>query len=142
MTLRNRVFGIVQEDEDMMGHFPELKLGTRFKVVETHKDSDYGEGIVAVQIENGPYIHVESRGGNFWCFWEENTMCEIEEILDIPETSFTPDVDINLFNGRPIVTQLYKMAGQENCDSEEYDLMQKAADYIAWLERKIIAGRS
>ncbi len=49
------------------------------------------------------------------------------------------EIKLNHFQGAivPITRALYAFAGQENCDSEEYDLMQKAADYIVALEQRL-----
>lgn len=36
-----------------------------------------------------------------------------------------------------ITTALYSLAAQENNDGDEGNLMQKAADYITWLEEQL-----
>lgn len=38
----------------------------------------------------------------------------------------------------PIVSVLHALAGQEGADGEPYDQMQQAADYISYLERKLL----
>lgn len=140
MSLVNKVFEIISDDEELQMQFPELKKGVVFKVVTVaERDRDYEDGITSVKIKNGPYLHVNGRDSWFWCFYCEDTMDQLKEIEELASDQYgsSEDVPRNLFNGKDITAQLYKMAGQENCDSEEYDLMQAAADYISWLESQL-----
>jgi len=40
-----------------------------------------------------------------------------------------------------LTTRAFDMAGQENCDGEEYDMIQELADHIVTLERRIALVR-
>jgi hypothetical protein len=40
-----------------------------------------------------------------------------------------------------LTTRAFDMAGQENCDGEEYDMIQELAEHIAELERRIVLVR-
>lgn len=61
-----------------------------------------------------------------------------EQPTDIVDTIVaTRTVSLNHFHGKavPIAYALNAIASQENCDSEEYNLMVEAAEYISDLER-------
>lgn len=148
MNILNKCFKIIEEDEELLAQFPEFVKGAEFKVLSIDaRDYEHSDGIIAVQFKNGPYVHVKSathpnmkaEESWFWCFYCTDNMDQLEELEELSSDQYGSSEDIprNLFNGKDITAQLYKMAGQENCDSEEYDLMQAAADYIRWLESQV-----
>lgn len=137
MSLVNKCFKIVEEDNDggVFDIYPELTIGTEFKVLSVDKENP--DGITAILIKNGPYLHINSRESWFWCFWCQDTMDEIEEIEELSSDQYKIPDTAHLFKGLDIVSQLFKAAGEENCDSEEYDLMQAAGEYIRQLETQL-----
>lgn len=145
MSFLNKVFRVIEEDEELLSQFPEFVKGSEFKVLSISKVGE-STGMTSVQFKNGPYVHVKTathpeiigQDSWFWCFYSDE-IDHLEELEELSSDQYgsSEDVPRNLFNGKDITAQLYKMAGQENCDSEEYDLMQAAADYIRWLESQL-----
>lgn len=137
MNLVNKCFKIIEEDEELLDQFPEFKHGTEFKVISTDTANGKPDGIIAVQIKGGDYIHVNSRDSWFWCFYCQDTLYQIEEIEELSSDQYKIPDTAHLFKGRDIASQLFKVAGAENCDSEEHDLMQAAGEYIRQLEAQL-----
>ena len=137
MNLVNKCFKIVKEDNDggVFDIYPELTIGTEFKVLSVDKENP--DGITSILIKNGPYLHIGSRESWYWCFWEQDTMDEIEEIEELSSDQYKIPDTAHLFKGRDIASQLFKVAGAENCDAEEHDLMQAAGEYIRQLEAQL-----
>lgn len=145
MELIGKQFEVIENDDELTEQFPQFVPGFKFQVINAVNEDDLETcGITAV-IDlltnkiitiNDPTPFGESW---FWCFYSEDTMHQIKEIgqgEDVPNIS---EIKLDHFHGKivPITKALYAFAGQENCDSEEYDLMQKAADYIVALEQRL-----
>ena len=136
MNLIGKCFKVVKEDTDgIFDVYPELTIGTEFKVLTV--DRENSDGITGILIKNETYLHIGFRESSFWCFWEQYTMDEIEEIEEFASDRYKTPNTAHSFKGRDIASQLFKVAGAENCDTEEYDLMQAAGEYIRWLERQL-----
>lgn len=145
MELIGKQFEVILNDDELTEQFPVFIPGFKFQVISTANDDELKTfGITAV-IDlltnkiitiNDPTPHGESW---FWCFYSDDTMDQIKEIGQGEEVATLSEIKLNHFHGKivPIAQALYAFAGQENCDSEEYDLMQKAADYIVALETRL-----
>lgn len=137
MNLINKCFRIITPDEELIKQFPELTPGTEFKVIETGNEhvGEDADGIIAVQIKNGPYIHVKSRESWFWCLFCEDTMNELEEIPELASDQY-PAVDLsNLYQGAEMPDQLEAIADELN--DWNAGLVTHAAYYIRQLEAKL-----
>lgn len=125
------LYQIVVQDLHLVRFFPELKLRAEFEALVVEEE---GRAISRVKLANGKIIDVKDEGAGtndeYWCLFNI-AMNELAEIKDFTAAT------IDMFNGQKISTALYSTAGQENCDDEEYDLMQAAADYIVWLEKQL-----
>lgn len=137
MNLVNKCFKIIEENNEggFFDIYPELTIDTEFKVLSVDKEDPHA--ITAILLKNGIYLHIGSRESCFWCFWEQDTMNEIEEIEELSSDQYKIPDTAHLFKGRDIASQLFKVAGAENCDSEEHDLMQAAGEYIRQLEAQL-----
>ncbi|CCI88653.1 hypothetical protein BN80_079 [Yersinia phage phiR1-RT] len=135
-------YKIIGEDFDSgsgtVVYHPEFKKGAEFKVVKI-EERRWVTGITAVQFRDGPLIDIaEFPNSPFWAFYVDNEMAHlIEQFEEISSDPIEVINRINMYAGRPIALALDKMASQENCDTEEYDLMVKAAAYIRWLEKEL-----
>ena len=126
-------FEIIEEDDELVEQFPELTVGTQFKVVHM-----ICEGIVAIQIKNGPYLSIaENPNAWFWCFWMSDNYNQIKKIEELASDPIDVIKHMGIFGGRRISTCLIAQAGQENNDGYEGNLMQAAGEYIEWLERQL-----
>lgn len=135
MSLVNKVFEIISDDEELQMQFPELKKGVVFKVVTVaERDRDYEDGITSVKIKNGPYLHVNDRDSWFWCFYCEDTMDQLKEIEELA-SDFFPEAPKNQFDGMEITVRLEEAKSRVN--GYEANLMQAAADYIQQLEKQL-----
>lgn len=135
MTLVDKVFEIIEEDEELLMQFPEFKKGTVFKVVTVaERDRDYEDGITSVKIKNGPYLHINGRDSWFWCFYCEDTMNQLKEVEELA-SDFFPEAPMNTFDGMEITVRLEEAKNRVN--GYEANLMQCAADYIRQLEKRI-----
>lgn len=135
MNLVNKVFEIIEDDEELLMQFPELKKGVVFKVVTVaERDRDYEDGITSVKIKNGPYLHVNGRDSWFWCFYYEDTMDQLKEIEELA-SDFFPEAPKNQFDGMEITVRLEEAKSRVN--GYEANLMQAAADYIQQLEKQL-----
>lgn len=135
MILVNKVFEIIEDDEELLMQFPELKKGTVFKVVTVaERDRDYEDGITSVKIKNGPYIHVNGRDSWFWCFYCEDTMDQLKEVEELA-SDFFPEAPMNLFEGREISECLENIADELN--NYNGSLVLHAAAYIKQLEKHL-----
>lgn len=137
MSLVNKVFEIIEEDEELLMQFPEFKKGTIFKVVTVaERDRDYEDGITSVKIKNGPYLHVNGRDSWFWCFYCEDTMGQLKEIEEL-SSDFFPEAPapMNLFEGREISECLENIA--DELTSYNGSLVLQAAAYIRQLEKSL-----
>lgn len=127
----NHLYKIAVQDISLVRYFPDLKLNTEFEALVVEEE---GRAISRVKLANDKIIDVKDQAcdtnDEFWCLFN----ISMNELIEIKE--FTRQA-IDMFNGQKISTALYKTAGQENCDDEEYDLMQAAADYIVWLEKQL-----
>lgn len=145
MGLIGKQFEVIENDDELSEQFPMFIPGFKFQVISVVNEDDLEMcGITAV-IDlltnkiitiNDPTPHGESW---FWCFYSEDTMHQIKEIGQGEDVPLISEIKLNHFQGAivPITRALCAFAGQENCDSEEYDLMQKAADYIVALEQRL-----
>lgn len=135
-------YKIIGEDFDVdsgtVSYHPEFKKGGEFKVVKIEVKS-WCTGITAVQFRDGPLIDIaEFPDSPFWAFYADNEITGlIQKIEELSSDPIEVINDFNMYAGRPIAIALDKMASQENCDAEEYDLMVKAATYIRWLEKEL-----
>lgn len=135
MNLVNKVFEIIEDDEELLMQFPELKKGVIFKVVTTaERDRDYEDGITSVKIKNGPYLHVNGRDSWFWCFYCEDTMHQLEEIEELASDMF-PEVPSGQFDGLPIVERLDSIV--DELGGYNANLVIAAIDYIKKLEKQL-----
>ncbi|WJZ27952.1 inhibitor of host Lon protease [Serratia phage 92A1] len=144
MDLKNKCYRILKEDPELIDQFTEFVIGAEFRVVQTKNSV----GITAVQFRNGPFIDIKARMDSwFWCFYnmdnaeDRSSLEEIEELAQDPieSTKKRSQIKLDHFQGRAVDISyaLSAFASQENCDSEEYDLMQKASEYIKWLESEL-----
>lgn len=129
---RGKWFKIVKEDEELQVKFPELKKGTIIKVIGISTTADLSGGIVEVMLSTGEKLCIHDRDIGFWCFWESNSIDELEEIDQV-----VCDGGLGEFEGERISYALAKLAAQENNDGYEGNLMQAAAEYIEYLERRL-----
>ncbi|URY11191.1 protease inhibitor [Shigella phage ESh15] len=130
---RGKWFKIVKEDEELQVKFPELKKGTIIKVIGTTTEDGYGDhGIIEVMLNTGEKLCIYDRDTSLWCFWESHSIDELEEIDQV-----VCDGGLGEFEGERISYALAKLAGQENNDGYEGNLMQAAAEYIEYLERRL-----
>ena len=135
MNLVNKVFEIIEDDEELLMQFPELKKGVIFKVVTTaERDRDYEDGITSVKIKNGPYLHVNGRDSWFWCFYCEDTMDQLKEIEELA-SDFFPEVPSGQFDGLPIVERLDSIV--DELGGYNANLVIAAIDYIKKLEKQL-----
>lgn len=135
MSLVNKVFEIISDDEELQMQFPELKKGIVFKVVTVaERDRDYEDGITSVKIKNGPYLHVNGRDSWFWCFYCEDTMDQLKEIEELASDMF-PEVPTSMFDGLPIVERLDAIV--DELDGYNANLVIAAIDYIKKLEKQL-----
>lgn len=135
MTLVDKVFEIIEEDEELLMQFPEFKKGTVFKVVTVaERDRDYEDGITSVKIKNGPYLHINGRDSWFWCFYCEDTMNQLKEVEELA-SDFFPEAPMNLFEGREISECLENIA--DELTSYNGSLVLQAAAYIKQLEKQL-----
>lgn len=126
---RGKWFKIVKEDEELQVKFPELKKGTLIKVIGTTTEGGYGgHGINEVMLNTGDKLCIYDRDTSLWCFWESHSIDELEEIDQV--------VCVGEFEGERISYALAKLAAQENNGGYEGNLMQAAAEYIEYLERR------
>ncbi|BAQ22730.1 inhibitor of host Lon protease [Edwardsiella phage PEi20] len=132
MKLVDKVFEIVEDDEELLIQFPEMKKGVTFKVVAV--DNDHADGITAVQIRNGKYIHINSKDSWFWCFYCGDTMHQLKEVEELA-SDFWPAKPMNTFDGMEITVRLEEAKTRVN--GYEANLMQCAADYIRQLEKRL-----
>lgn len=128
----DKCFRIVKEDNTLLQLFPMLTKGTEFRVLKTEMN-----GATIIQVRNGPELDIAGYDIPYWCFWSDDNMDELEEIEESANTPIKKVRYPSLYQGKPIVSQLYSVAGQENNDGYEYDLMQAAADYIRELEKRL-----
>lgn len=140
MNLLNKCFKIVEDDEELRKQFPELEVGVEFKVVAVDNDdfSPEKHGITAVQIKNGPYIHVKSRDTWFWCFYCSDTMYQLKEVEELA-SDFFPEAPKHLFDGKPIAERLSKLAKNSDAEYDYYEgnLLRAAVIYIEQLEKQL-----
>jgi hypothetical protein len=129
---RGKWFKIVKEDEELKVKFPELKKGTIIKVIGISTTADLSSGIVEVMLSTGEKLCIYDRDTSLWCFWESHSIDELEEIDQV-----VCDGGLGEFEGERISYALAKLAGQENNDGYEGNLMQAAAEYIEYLERRL-----
>ncbi|QEA10556.1 inhibitor of host Lon protease [Enterobacter phage vB_EhoM-IME523] len=135
MSLVNKVFEIISDDEELQMQFPELKKGVVFKVVTVaERDRDYEDGITSVKIKNGPYLHVNGRDSWFWCFYCEDTMDQLKEIEELASDMF-PEVPTGMFDGLPIVERLDAIV--DELGGYNANLVIAAIDYIKKLEKQL-----
>lgn len=135
MSLVNKVFEIISDDEELQMQFPELKKGVVFKVVTVaERDRDYEDGITSVKIKNGPYLHVNGRDSWFWCFYCEDTMDQLKEIEELASDMF-PEIPTGLFDGLPIVERLDAIV--DELGGYNANLVIAAIDYIKKLEKQL-----
>ncbi|UPW39313.1 protease inhibitor [Escherichia phage vB_EcoM_ESCO47] len=130
---RGKWFKIVKEDEELQAKFPELKKGTIIKVIGISTTADLSGGIVEVMLSTGEKLCINDRDIGFWCFWESDSIDELEEIDQVVRDSEL----LGEFEGERISYALAKLAAQENNDGYEGNLMQAAAEYIEYLERRL-----
>lgn len=142
MGLIGKQFEVVINDDELTEQFPQFVPGFKFQVVDV--DKEYATGItVVIDLLTNKFITIKDPTPHgeswFWCFYNEDTMRELKEIGTGEDIALISEIKLNHYHGKivPITTALYAFAGQENCDSEEYDLMQKAADYIVALENRL-----
>ena len=134
---RGKWFKIVKEDEELQVKFPELKKGTIIKVIGTTTEDGYGDhGIIEVMLNTGEKLCIYDRDTSLWCFWESHSIDELEEI-DSADIADVLGSKLGEFEGERISYALAKLAGQENNDGYEGNLMQAAAEYIEYLERRL-----
>ena len=126
---RGKWFKIVKDAEELQDKFPELKKDTIIKVIGTTEDGYGDHGIIEVMLNTGEKLCIYDRDTSLWCFWESNSIDELEEIDQV--------VCVGEFEGERISYALAKLAGQENNDGYEGNLMQAAAEYIEYLERRL-----
>ncbi|ARW58045.1 protease inhibitor [Serratia phage X20] len=139
-TLIGKQFKVVKEDPELITQFPKLVKGFKFQVVSDDKEnrgcSDAITGVVC--LKTGKFISIKDNPNSwFWCFWVNDSIdTELEEIGSGNHIASRNEIKLNHFGGRivPLTFALSSFAAQENCDSEEYDTMQKAAEYITYLE--------
>ena len=135
MNLVNKVFEIIEDDEELQMQFPELKKGVVFKVVTVaERDRDYEDGITSVKIKNGPYLHVNGRDSWFWCFYCEDTMDQLKEIEELASDMF-PEIPSGQFDGLPIVERLDAIV--DELGGYNANLVIAAIDYIKKLEKQL-----
>lgn len=134
MSLINKCFKIIGDDDELTGQFPELVKGVEFKVVEV--DAELTSGITAVQIKNGPYIHVKGRDSWFWCLWCEETMEQLQEVEELASDQYPelPEMS-NMYQGEEISKCLEDIADELN--HYNGSLALHAAAYIRHLEAQI-----
>lgn len=146
MSYVGKCYRVLEDDEETMMQWPEIKTGfefqvlradgvgaTRIRSLDTNKifDIEY-----PLEARNPDYDDTHSW---FWCVIHM-TDSDIEEIesVDLPEEdpTSTGKIRLNHFHGREvdIAYALTALASQENCDGEEHHLMMVAADYIRQLE--------
>lgn len=135
MSLVNKVFEIIEDDEELLEQFPEMKVGTVFKVITVDKENGHEDGITSVKIKNGPYLHINARDSWFWCFYCEDGMYQLKEIEEYDSDLF-PAVTLGFFDdGQPITDHLE--AAKIRVNGYEANIMQAAADYIRALEKQL-----
>ncbi|AHY25042.1 inhibitor of host Lon protease [Pectobacterium bacteriophage PM2] len=134
MCLVNKCFKIIEEDTDgVLECFPELRLGTEFKVINMEDD-----GVTGILLKNGQYLHISSRESMFWCFWNsyniEEELQEIEDFTSGQNIINTSD-SADLFYGLPILEQLESLKSRVNSHDER--LIVSTIDYIKSLKSNL-----
>ena len=87
-------------------------------------------------LNTGEKLCIYDRDTSLWCFWESHSIDELEEI-DSADIADVLGSKLGEFEGERISYALAKLAGQENNDGYEGNLMQAAAEYIEYLERRL-----
>ncbi|ENW7449902.1 peptidase [Salmonella enterica] len=138
MITVNKWFRINRADNGLCTYWPELNVGTVFKVRQIAcEDLDSIEsdtGIIEIELSDGKIINIYDKPITYWCLWNNESVenGEIEEVVErIDQVLHKPKAE---FQGERISYALAKLAGQENNDGYEGNLMQAAAEYIEWLE--------
>lgn len=130
-----KCFVIVKEDnEDGYGTsvlFPQLKVGTKFKVLHTQENA-----ITCVVLEDGTIIDIDAVESFFWCLWAPASMNEIAEIT--PEI-FDSRIKTGYLDGQPLSLHLSKQAeyARERSDYYASNILTHASEYIEWLEAQL-----
>ncbi|BBC78124.1 inhibitor of host Lon protease [Escherichia phage EcS1] len=140
-SLVGKQYEVIKEDEELIKQFPELVKGFRFQVLTDAEDGYSGTRLVITSViclDTAKVIRIiDNPDSWFYCFWcNDNILSELQEIGHGDPVAGMNEIKLNHFGGKivPISMALRAFAGQENCDSEEYDTMQKAAEYIVHLE--------
>ena len=110
MNFLNKVFRVIEEDEELLSQFPEFVKGAEFKVLSISKVGE-STGMTSVQFKNGPYVHVKTathpeisgQDSWFWRFYSEE-IDHLEELEELSSDQYGSSEDIprNLFNGKDI----------------------------------------
>lgn len=150
MNYIGKCYRLLEDDEETMNQWPELKTGFEFQILRVENVyENYGVTRlmclktskifdINFKLENPQYDTDESW---FWCMihMRDSAIEEIPELnMSLPiEPEFqTGKIQLNHFRGNTvdIAYALSAFAAQEGCDSEEYDLMEAASKYIRYLE--------
>lgn len=152
MSYIGKCYRLLEDDEETMMQWPEIKTGFEFQVLRVESTGNSSDSTGATKIRclktnkifdvNYPIDEQYNEGESwFWCIIHM-TDCQLEEIesVDLPVEipASIGKIKMNHFQSREvdIAYALTALASQENCDGEEYDLMMAAADYIRRLEAK------
>lgn len=150
MNYIGKCYRVLEDDEETMMQWPEIKTGFEFQILSTESIGYSNDITGATKIRclktnkvfdvNYPIDEQYNEGESwFWCIIHmTNSQLEEIESVDLPEELPVPigKVKLNHFQDREvdIAYALTALASQENCDGEEHDLMMAAADYIRQLE--------
>lgn len=151
MNYIGKCYRLLEDDEETIMQWPEIKTGFEFQILSTESTGNSSSDATgATKIRclktnkvfdvNYPIDEQYNEGESwFWCIihMADSQLEEIESV-NLPKELPVPigKVKLNHFHGKEvdIAYALSAFAGQEGCDSEEYDTMQAAAEYIRYLE--------
>lgn len=149
MSYIGKCYRLLEDDEETIMQWPELKTGFEFQILRVQ-----GDGATRIRclstnkifdieysLEHHPECYDETHSW-FWCLIHltDSDIKEIEPV-DLPQDIKVSagKIRLNHFHGKEvdIAYALSAFASQEGCNSEEYDLMEAAAQYIRELESRL-----
>ncbi|AWD90505.1 inhibitor of host Lon protease [Erwinia phage Cronus] len=155
MNYIGKCYRLLEDDEETIAQWPEIKTGFEFQILRT-EGTIYSDAVGVTKLmclRTSKIFDINFKLENpvdendepwFWCIIHMRDS-KIEEInapnisYPIKETPQIGKIRLNHFHGHEvdIAYALSAFAAQEGCDSEEYDLMQAASEYIRELESRL-----